>query len=62
MLLNIDQTDVKNHRSIADVDLGFAVKYELQVLKKVGRVTKSNLQIQKRCAISINIMLSCLHL
>ena len=54
MLLNIDQTDVKNHRSIADV--------ELQVLKKVGRVTKSNLQIQKRCAISINIMLSCLHL
>ena len=29
MLLKIDPTDVKNHRSIADVDLGFAVKYEL---------------------------------
>ena len=29
MLLKIDPTDVKNHRSIADVDLGFAVKCEL---------------------------------
>ena len=29
MLLTVDPTDVKNHRSIADVDLGFAVKCEL---------------------------------
>ena len=32
MLLKINPNDVKNHFSIADVDLSFAVKYELQVL------------------------------
>ena len=33
-LLKIDPTDVVNHKSIADVDLGFAINYELQLLKK----------------------------
>ena len=34
MLLKIYPTDVKNHLSIADVDLGFAVKYELLSAEK----------------------------
>ena len=38
MILKIDPNDAKNHRSIADVELGLAVKYEQQVLKKAGKV------------------------
>ena len=50
-LLKIDPTDVVNHKSIADVDLGFAINYELQLLKKSGNFKKAAVQfLSKLCS------------
>ena len=59
MLLKIDPTDVKNHRSIADVDLGFAVIYELQVLKTAGKVTESQIYKFKKDVVQFLSTLRC---
>ena len=59
-MLNIDTNDVTNHKSIADVDLGFAINYELQLLKKSGKATDTRVYNFKSCsAIFIKIVQSC---
>ena len=50
-LLKIDPTDVVNHKSIADVNLGFAINYELQLLKKAGKVTDTKICNFKKAAV-----------
>ena len=32
MLLIVDFTDTANHKSVIDVDLGFAVKHDIRIL------------------------------
>ena len=32
MLLIVDFTDTANHKSVSDVDLGFAVKHDIRIL------------------------------
>ena len=50
-LLKIDPIDVVNHKSIADVDLGFAINYELQLLKKSVKVTDTKICNFKKAAV-----------
>ena len=40
MLLIVDFTDTANHKSVIDVDLGFAVKHDIRILWSSKKVTE----------------------
>ena len=56
-LLKIDLNVVNIRKNVNDVDLGFAVNYELDLLKKSGKVTNTQIVTFKKCAVQFLVSL-----
>ena len=59
-LLKIDLNDVNFRKNVNDVDLGFAVNYELNLLKTSGKVTNTQIVTFKKGAVQF-LMSLCHH-